>query len=156
MQREHRYSVDVVWTGNTGEGTSDYRSYTRDYEIRIAGKPVILGSSDPKFRGDPARYNPEELLVSALSSCHMLWYLHLCADAGIVVLSYEDQAEGTMEETIGGTGRFSRVLLRPHVRVKASVEEAETLHRRANDLCYIANSVNFPVLHEPITELQTP
>jgi organic hydroperoxide reductase OsmC/OhrA len=132
MQREHRYSVDVVWTGNTGEGTSDYRSYTRDYEIRIAGKPVILGSSDPKFRGDPARY------------------------AGIVVLSYEDQAEGTMEETIGGTGRFSRVLLRPHVRVKASVEEAETLHRRANDLCYIANSVNFPVLHEPITELQTP
>jgi organic hydroperoxide reductase OsmC/OhrA len=97
MQREHRYSVNVRWTGNTGKGTSDYRSYQRNHEIDVLGKPPILGSADPKFRGDPVRYNPEELLVSALSTCHMLWYLHLCADAGIVVVSYEDRAEGTME-----------------------------------------------------------
>ena len=152
MQREHRYSVNVAWTGNTGKGTSDYRSYTRDHEIRVPGKPPIRGSSDPKFRGDPVRYNPEELLVAALSSCHMLWYLHLCADAGIVVVSYEDRAEGTMEESGEGAGRFVRVVLRPHVRVTESVEQAEALHQRAHELCFIANSVNFPVLHQAVTE----
>jgi organic hydroperoxide reductase OsmC/OhrA len=152
MQREHRYSVNVAWTGNTGKGTSDYRSYTRDHEIRVPGKPPVHGSSDPKFRGDPVRYNPEELLVAALSSCHMLWYLHLCADAGIVVVSYEDRAEGTMEESGEGAGRFVRVMLRPHVRVTESVEQAEALHQRAHELCFIANSVNFPVLHQAVTE----
>jgi organic hydroperoxide reductase OsmC/OhrA len=154
MQREHRYPVNVAWTGNTGKGTFDYRSYTRDHEIRVPGKPSIHGSSDPKFRGDPVRYNPEELLVAALSSCHMLWYLHLCADAGIVVVSYEDRAEGTMEESGEGDGRFVRVMLRPHVRVTESVEQAEALHQRAHELCFIANSVNFPVLHQAVTEQQ--
>jgi organic hydroperoxide reductase OsmC/OhrA len=154
MQREHRYSVNVAWTGNTGQGTSDYRSYTRDHEVRVPGKPPIHGSSDPKFRGDPVRYNPEELLVAALSSCHMLWYLHLCADAGIVVMSYEDRAEGTMEESGEGIGRFVRVMLHPHVRVTESVEQAEALHQRAHELCFIANSVNFPVLHQAVTEQQ--
>ena len=152
MEREHRYSINVVWTGNTGQGTSDYRSYRRDHEITVSGKPPVLGSADPKFRGDPARYNPEELLVSALSACHMLWYLHLCADAGIVVLSYEDQAEGVLEQSKDGNGRFVRVTLHPHVRIKGSVEKAEALHPRAHDFCYIANSVNFPVLHEAVTE----
>jgi organic hydroperoxide reductase OsmC/OhrA len=154
MPREHRYSVNVAWTGNTGKGTSDYRSYTRDHEINVPGKLPIHGSSDPKFRGDPVRYNPEELLVAALSSCHMLWYLHLCADAGIVVVSYEDRAEGTMEESGEGAGRFVRVMLRPHVRVTESVEQAEALHQRAHELCFIANSVNFPVLHQAVTEEQ--
>ncbi len=152
MQREHRYSVNVVWTGNTGKGTSDYRSYRRDHETTVSGKPPILGSADPKFRGDAARYNPEELLVSSLSACHMLWYLHLCADAGIVVLSYEDRAEGVLEESSDGNGRFSRVTLHPHVRINGSVEKAESLHQRAHEFCYIANSVNFPVLHEAVTE----
>jgi organic hydroperoxide reductase OsmC/OhrA len=152
MQREHRYSVNVRWTGNTGQGTSDYRSYKRNHEIKVLEKPPILGSADPKFRGDPLRYNPEELLVSALSTCHMLWYLHLCADAGIVVVSYEDRAEGTMEESSEG-GRFVRVTLHPHVRVTGSAEQAETLHHRAHELCYIANSVNFPIQHEAVTEL---
>jgi organic hydroperoxide reductase OsmC/OhrA len=153
MQREHRYSVNVRWTGNTGKGTSDYRSYQRNHEIKVLEKPPILGSADPKFRGDPLRYNPEELLVSALSTCHMLWYLHLCADAGIVVVSYEDRAEGTMEESSEGGGRFVRVTLHPHVRVTGSAELAETLHQRAHELCYIANSVNFPIQHEAVTEL---
>ncbi len=99
MQRKHHYSVAVVWTGNTGQGTRNYNGYERAHEIRSGQKPVVPGSSDPAFRGDPTRYNPEELFVAALSSCHMLWYLHLCADAGIVVVSYEDHAEGTMIDT---------------------------------------------------------
>ena len=155
MQREHRYSVNVRWTGNTGKGTSDYRSYQRNHEINVLGKPPILASADPKFRGDPLRYNPEELLVSALSTCHMLWYLHLCADAGIVVVSYEDRAEGTMEESSEGGGRFVHVTLHPHVRVTGSAEQAETLHQRAHELCYIANSVNFPIEHEAVTNVVT-
>jgi organic hydroperoxide reductase OsmC/OhrA len=153
MSREHNYCVNVMWTGNTGNGTSSYQAYKRDHEISVIGKPPIPGSSDPKFRGDAARYNPEELLVAALSTCHMLWYLHLCADAGIVVESYEDRAEGTMQETTEGGGRFVNVKLRPHVRLTGSVEQAEALHQRAHELCFIANSVNFPVQHEPITEL---
>ena len=152
MSREHNYRVNVIWTGNTGSGTSGYQAYKRDHEISVVGKPPIPGSSDPKFRGDAARYNPEELLVAALSTCHMLWYLHLCADAGIVVESYEDRAEGTMKETTEGGSRFVSVKLRPHVRVIGSIEQAEALHQRAHELCFIANSVNFPVEHEPATE----
>lgn len=153
MQREHRYAVSVVWTGNTGKGTSDYQSYTRDHEISVSGKPPIHGSSDPKFRGDSLRYNPEELLVASLSTCHMLWYLHLCADSGIVVVSYEDRAEGAMKESGEGGGRFVRVTLHPRVRVTGSTKQAEALHQRAHELCFIANSVNFPVNREPVTEL---
>ena len=153
MSREHNYCVNVMWTGNTGNGTSSYQAYKRDHEISVLGKPPIPGSSDPKFRGDAARYNPEELLVAALSTCHMLWYLHLCANAGVVIESYEDRAEGTMQETSEGGGRFVIVKLRPHVRVTGSVEQAEALHQRAHKLCFIANSVNFPVQHEPVTEL---
>ena len=155
MPRDHNYSVNVIWTGNTGTGTSGYQAYKRDHEIKAAGRPPIPGSSDPKFRGDSARYNPEELLVAALSTCHMLWYLHLCADAGVVVMSYEDQAEGTMRETADGGGRFIKVTLRPHAIVKGSIAQAEALHQRAHELCFIANSVNFPVEHKSVTELAT-
>ena len=153
MAREHNYSVNIIWTGNTGTGTSGYQAYKRDHEIKAPGRPPIPGSSDPKFRGDSARYNPEELLVAALSTCHMLWYLHLCADAGIVVMSYEDQAEGTMRETADGGGRFINVTLRPRAIVKGSIAQAEALHQRAHELCFIANSVNFPVEHKSVTEL---
>jgi organic hydroperoxide reductase OsmC/OhrA len=153
MPREHNYFVNVAWTGNTGNGTSDYRAYRRDHEIRVPGKPPIPGSADPKFRGDSARYNPEELLVGALSTCHMLWYLHLCADSGVVVVSYEDRAEGLMEESRDGNGRFVRVTLHPRVRVTGSIEQAEALHQRAHEFCFVANSVNFPVEHHAVTEL---
>lgn len=143
----HSYQVKVEWTGNTGAGTSGYRSYERAHEISATGKPVLYGSSDPAFRGDAARYNPEELLVASLSACHMLWYLHLCADNGVVVTSYIDQPRGQMIETAAGGGRFVEVVLRPEVTVKAGADLplAEKLHARAHALCFIANSMNFPV-----------
>lgn len=151
MHREHRYSVTVEWTGNLGVGTSGYRTYDRRHDISVAGKPTILGSSDPAFLGDPARYNPEDLLVASLSACHMLWYLHLCADAGIVVTEYRDQAEGVMEEAGNGAGRFTSVTLKPEVEVKlgADLDKAQALHQQAHAMCFIANSVNFPVRCEP-------
>jgi len=151
MAREHRYQVTVDWTGNLGIGTSGYRDYDRRHEIIVDGKPVIAGSSDPAFLGDPARWNPEEMLVASLSACHMLWYLHLCADAGIVVTAYRDPAEGLMEEGKGGTGRFVGVTLKPEIEVQlgADLDKARALHREAHARCFIANSVNFPVACEP-------
>ncbi len=153
--REHSYAVQVRWTGNTGEGTSHYRGYERTHEIRIEGKPVISGSSDPAFRGDRSRYNPEELFVASLSACHMLWYLHLCADAGIVVAAYRDNATGTMVETGREGGHFSEVVLRPSVSIEKGGDErlAQNLHEKAHRLCFIANSVNFPVRCEPKVEV---
>ena len=147
----HAFEVSVSWTGNAGEGTSDYTSYKRSHEIAAEGKPVIPGSSDPAFRGDKTRYNPEELLVASLSACHMLWYLHLCADANVVVTSYEDRAEGTMRLTEDGGGRFEEVVLRPAVTIRKGYdpELARALHARAHHLCFIANSVNFEVRVEP-------
>ena len=149
--REHSYTVQVTWTGNLGEGTRSYRAYSRNHEISVVGKPVVLGSSDPNFRGDPARYNPEDLLVSSLSACHLLWYLHLCSEAGIVVLEYSDQASGTMVETPDGGGHFAEVVLKPTVLIAAGGDAglAERLHERAHHLCFIANSVNFPVHCRP-------
>lgn len=150
-QREHRYSVHLTWTGNTGTGTSSYREYKRDHELASPGKAVISGSSDPHFRGDRSRWNPEELLVASLSACHQLWYLHLCADAGVVVTAYEDRAEGVMVEEADGGGRFLRVVLRPAVAIATHSERsvALALHEKAHALCFIARSVNFPVEHEP-------
>lgn len=149
--KEHHYAVDMKWTGNLGEGTSGYRAYSRNHEISAAGKITIPGSSDPVFRGDASRYNPEDLLVSSLSACHMLAYLHLCAVAGIVVLEYLDQASGVMTETPDGGGHFTDVLLRPQVLIAAGsdAEQATHLHERAHHLCFIASSVNFPVRCEP-------
>lgn len=152
MAHTHRYTVTVKWTGNTGSGTSGYRNYERRHEISAGDrKPVIPGSSDPAFRGDPARWNPEELLVASLSACHKLWYLHLCADHGIVVLEYIDRAEGIMQETADGSGHFERVVLRPEVTVAAGTDlaRARELHALAHASCFIANSVNFPVEHAP-------
>src|SRR5689334_17893072 len=116
--REHRYSVSVTWSGNLGSGTSGYRDYSRNYEIGAEGKAGIHGSADPAFRGDPARWNPEELLVASLSACHKLWYLHLAAEAGIIVTAYTDRAEGVMEVDRGGGGRFKSVVLRPTVTLE--------------------------------------
>lgn len=150
--KTHRYAVTVKWTGNTGTGTSGYRSYERRHEISAGTqKPSIPGSSDPAFRGDAARWNPEELLVASLSACHKLWYLHLCADAGIVVVDYIDHAEGVMEETSDGAGRFQRVTLRPVVTVApgSDMAKARELHDAAQAKCFIARSVNVPVRHEP-------
>ena len=155
-RREHHYRVRNTWTGNLGAGTGDYRSYSRNYEIAIPGKSDPLpGSSDPAFRGDPARYTPEELLLAALSACHMLSYLHLCADAGIVVTEYTDAASGTMSENDDGSGEFTRVILRPQVIITdpTRVAGAVALHHRAHQLCFIARSVNFPVEHEPVVDV---
>ena len=152
---EHHYTVQLSWTGNRGEGTRSYRSYERSHEISAPGKPVIPGSSDPVFRGDGSRYNPEELLVASLSGCHLLWYLHLCADAGIVVTSYDDEAAGTLVETADGGGHFTEVVLRPTVAIApgGDVERALELHHRAHELCFIARSVNFPVRCEGRVEI---
>ena len=152
MTTRHHYHVTVRWTGNNGSGTSDYRSYERQHEILSdRGKPPIPGSSDPAFRGDSARWSPEELLVAALSACHKLWYLHLCADAKVIVTDYIDHAEGFMEESADGSGRFQRVILRPKVIVApcSDIVMARRLHEEAHAKCFIANSVNFPVQNEP-------
>jgi len=148
----HHYKATITWTGNLGSGTSGYRAYGRNHTISIDGKPDIPGSSDPAFRGDKMRYNPEELLVASISTCHMLWFLHLCAEAGVVVLDYVDAATGTMEETADGGGHFSEVTLHPAVTVsnQSMADKANELHQKANKLCFIANSVNFPILHQPV------
>ncbi len=151
MNKEHHYSLNIEWAGNLGTGTSDYRAYTRNHLISAEGKPNLLASSDPHFRGDKARYNPEELLVAALSSCHMLSYLHVCAINGVVVLEYSDNATGTMVENPDGSGQLAEVTLNPEVKVKDSSmnERAIELHDQAEKLCFIARSVNFPVHHKP-------
>lgn len=149
--KRHTYKTDIAWTGNIGEGTSTYRSYRRDHAIAAPGKPEILASSDPAFRGDPARYNPEELLVASLSSCHMLSYLHLCAVNGVTVMEYHDSATGVMEEGKDGSGQLIHVVLRPEVKVSPASDAAKaaSLHAEAHHYCFIARSVNFPVEVEP-------
>ncbi len=149
--QQHHYRVWVEWTGNRGTGTSGYRDYDRSHTIRVEGKPDIPGSSDPAFRGDPACWSPEDLLLAATSACHKLWYLHLCADAGIAVLRYLDHAEGTMIDS-AQAGRFTGIVLRPHVVIRAGddAERAAQLHHTAHEKCYIANSVNFPIACEAV------
>jgi organic hydroperoxide reductase OsmC/OhrA len=152
----HYYKTTVTWTGNLGKGTSGYRDYERSHSVNVDGKTAILCSSDPAFRGDRTRYNPEELLVASLSSCHMLWYLHLCAEAGVVVVDYTDAAIGTMLETPDGGGHFTGVTLYPKVKVsdESMIDNANELHHKANKLCFIANSCNFAVLHQPTCEVR--
>ncbi len=147
--KSHQYNTHVRWSGG-GEGTTSYRSYSRNFTIGAQGKADIAGSSDPAFRGEATRYNPEELLVASLSSCHMLWYLHLCSVNDIAVLEYRDDATGTMEER-DGMGQFVRVTLRPTIKVSAGndLARAIALHDEAHRLCFIARSVNFPVDVEP-------
>jgi organic hydroperoxide reductase OsmC/OhrA len=150
--KNHRYEVDVTWTGNQGAGTRTYTAYSRDHEVRAGGKPVLPCSSDPVFRGDGARYSPEDLLVASLSSCHMLWYLHLCAVNNIVVLDYRDHARGVMAEAEDSSGAFTEVVLQPQVIIArgSDVARALALHEDAHAYCFIANSVNFPVKHQAV------
>lgn len=151
---EHHYRVSVQWTGNQGTGTSGYREYGRDHTISAGSKPDIAGSSDAAFRGDAARWNPEDLLLASASACHKLWYLHLCADAGVCVLEYVDDARGTMIDSPQG-GRFTEIVLQPRVVIRAGDDRelAARLHRDAHAQCYVANSVNFPIRCEPLIEL---
>lgn len=150
--KSHHYKVQVVWTGNKGSGTNSYQSYERAHEISAPGKPTIAGSSDPSFRGDKQRWNPEELLLASLSACHKLWYLGLCAQAGVIVTAYEDQAEAFMVEESNGAGQLTSAVLKPHVTITASsdITKAHALHHKAHEMCFIARSVNFSVSHEPV------
>jgi organic hydroperoxide reductase OsmC/OhrA len=145
---EHHYETRLRWSDATG--TTDHRTYSREHEVVAEGRPVLVGSADRPFRGDPARWNPELLLLAALSECHLLSYLSFCARAGVVVTGYADRATGTMHQE-GMGGRFTEVVLRPSVTVTdaSMLDEAETLHGPAHDACFIASSVNFPVRHEP-------
>ncbi len=148
--KRHTYSAYVQWMAADGVGTTSYRSYSRDHTIGAPGKPEIAASSDPAFRGNAARYNPEELLVASLSSCHMLWYLHLCSINGITIVDYRDDASGAMEEDGGGGAHFVAMALRPvATMVGGDRAKALALHEDAHRLCFIARSVNFPVTVEP-------
>lgn len=154
--KKHLYNATVTWTGNKGTGTSNYRAYERSHTISIEGKPDIQGSSDPNFRGESSKHNPEDLMVAAISGCHMLWYLHLCADNGIIVIRYSDRTTATMVENADGSGQFSEVTLCPEVIVKESsmIEKANALHDDAHRMCFIARSVNFPVHHHPTAKAE--
>ena len=147
---QHSYRVRTVWSGAAEGPARDYKTYSREHSFEIAGKPPIRGSADPAFMGDPSLHNPEDLLVAALSACHMLWYLHLCTAKGVVVTAYEDAAEGTMVEA-PGNGRFTQVALNPVVTItpESDAARAEALHERAHAECFVANSVNFPVRCAP-------
>jgi organic hydroperoxide reductase OsmC/OhrA len=177
-EKDHHYTVKVTWTGNLecdrlrsrtcanrkrespsqkrGPGTTSYAAFSRAHTIESNGKPPIQGSSDPAFRGDPTSWNPEQLLLAALSTCHQLWYLHLCAEAGIIVTAYQDHAEATMHEETSGAGQFTTVTLRPRVTITATSDaaKAQALHHHAHEMCFIARSVNFPVHTEATIEMQ--
>ena len=150
--RAHHYETVVTWTGNRGSGTGSYRDYGRDHDVTAGGPAPIAGSADPAFRGDAERWNPEQLLVTALAQCHMLSYLHACATAGVVVTAYVDRARGTMDPLAAGGGRVTEVRLAPTVTVAdpAMIPAARSLHDDAHRQCFIANSVNFPVRHTPV------
>ena len=151
MNKEHQYKAKIRWTGNRGDGTVGYTQYDRAHQILVEGKTILEASSDTAFKGDAGKHNPEDLLLASLSSCHMLWYLHLCADSGIIVMAYEDDAAGTMLQTETG-GHFTEVILSPRVAVADStmIEKANEIHDVAHKRCFIANSCNFPVRHMPV------
>ena len=151
MSQHHNYAATITWTGNKGEGTVKYDAYERAHTWSVEGKPDILCSSDNPFRGDGTKHNPEDMLLASLSSCHMLWYLHLCADAGVIVTDYTDHATGVLTMNAPGGARFTEVVLHPLVTVKEAsmIEKANALHDEAHKKCFIASSVNFPVKHEP-------
>lgn len=156
MSKLHRYTTEINWTGAGNEGTKNYRSYERRYDININGKPCIKGSSDPAFRGDPACHNPEDMLVASASACHMLWYLHYCSVNKIVVKSYLDRAEGVMSEAQDGSGRFEEITLKPVITIAAGgdADKAMALHHDANKACFIANSLNCPIKHDATIEFE--
>ncbi|KGM14482.1 OsmC family protein [Cellulomonas bogoriensis] len=154
----HTYDALVEWSAPGAEGTRSYTSYSRDHEVRFEGKAPLPGSADPAFRGDASRYNPEQLLVGALSQCHMLWFLHLASADGVVVVGYIDNAQGTMRVEGAGHGQFTGVRLHPLVTLESATREdgrpitdgdLEALHARAHEHCFIARSVSFPVTIDP-------
>ena len=151
MTRQHDYTARVEWTGNRGNGTRSYRGYDRTWDIATPGKPVVHCSNDPLLGGNPGLPNPEDLLLASLAACHMLWYLHLASVAGIVVTSYQDNPVGVGETSPGGAGRFLSATLKPHILVEAGADlaEAEAIHHRIHEYCFIARSVNFPIRYEP-------
>lgn len=157
MKKNHCYTSTIIWTGNQGTGTDNYKNYERSHKILVENKQEISASSDPSFRGDKTKHNPEELFLSSLSSCHMLWYLHLCSEAGIIVHEYSDKCTGIMTEISKEGGKFSEVTLNPVITVQdnSMIEKADGLHKKANELCFIANSVNFKVTHNPIVKIKT-
>jgi organic hydroperoxide reductase OsmC/OhrA len=154
VPRSHRYDMTVEWTGSSGEGTVSYRAYSRDHEIQAKGRPTLAGSADPAFLGDASRWSPEQLLVASVSQCHMLWYLHLAVEAGIVVTAYLDRPIGTMTENADGSGQFSDVMLRPEVTIADGRHrlDADELHPQVSEKCFIARSVNFPIRYKPLTQ----
>ncbi|ADR21107.1 peroxiredoxin [Marivirga tractuosa] len=153
--KDHHYQSLLKWTGNTGKGTKSYTSYERSYDIIIENKPTLKGSADPGFRGDASLHNPEDVFLASISSCHMLWYLHLCAVNKITVIDYQDKASATMQEDSQGKGHFTGAILHPEVIIleKDKIELAESLHQKANEYCFIANSCNFPIQHDPTIKL---
>jgi organic hydroperoxide reductase OsmC/OhrA len=155
---DHDYALTVTWTGNQGDGTSTYRGYRRTHTVNAEGPPELLGSADRTFHGDRDRWNPEQLLLASLAQCHMLSYLHVCVEAGVVVTEYVDRATGSMRSDPDGSGRFTEAVLHPEVTVadESMVEAATKAHHRANQLCFIANSVSFPVRHEPDVRTAAP
>jgi len=150
MAEENQFTSNIVWTGNTGTGTKSYRSYARTWNVEVPGKPVIHCSNDPGLGGDPTLMNPEDMLLSALAGCHMLWYLHLASTAGIVVISYRDAPLGLGETAPDGAGRFVKATLRPRITVQAGADlaRAGAIHHEIHKVCYIARSVAFPVAIE--------
>lgn len=156
MDKEHTYKIGLIWTGNVGSGTENYTSYERAHTICTDGKPNLLGSADPLFRGDSSKWNPEELLLASLSSCHMLWYLHLCANHRIIVQAYEDAPLAGMLIKNSGAGKFVNAELRPLVVITNTdqIQLAESLHTQAHQSCFIANSVNFPISLNPTIKIK--
>lgn len=152
MNTQHNYKLAVKWTGNQGSGTSNFKDFERSYSVIIENKLPIFGSSDPEFRGDKTKHNPEELLLAAVSSCHMLWYLHLCLEAKIVIIDYVDNATGILQEFENGNGKFTSITLNPCIIVteKSMIEKAFELHKKANEFCFVSNSLNIEVAHLPI------
>ncbi len=153
MNKKHFYETSILWTGNKGTGTSGYNGYDRSYDVKSTDKVALQCSADPVYLGDPQKYNPEELLVASVASCHMLWYLHLCSVNKIIVIEYLDNATGIMEESKNGSGRFTEVTLNPTVKItdESMIEKANKLHEEANRMCFIANSCNFKIGHNPNT-----
>lgn len=154
----HSYEIRLVWDGNRGSGTADYTGYARDYRVQVGGKPDLAGSADPMFRGAAERYNPEDLFVAAVASCHMLFYLALCGRSGVQVVAYEDRAVGRLVYEAGGGGRFEEILLRPRITISdgSKAELAERLHRSAQQRCFIANSCSVPIRHEVVVRAVEP
>ncbi|MEM7069774.1 MAG: OsmC family protein [Pseudomonadota bacterium] len=151
MAKQHDFPSRIIWTGNRGTGTSAYKAYDRTWDLALDDKVVVQCSNDPLLGGDPSKYNPEDLLITALASCHMLWYLHLCSDAGVTVVSYEDNPIGVGESEPSGKGRFIEAVLKPKITITGDSdrEKAVSIHDEIHQYCFIARSVNFPVRFEP-------